>query len=57
MWRFFGLLFSGCWHKWKIVNEKEYRNDFVGDSGVTYILKCESCGKLKFQTTVTEVHL
>ncbi len=50
MIRLIGFLFSGCWHKWKIIDKGvyHYSND-MGDSGkcIQYTLQCEHCGNIK----------
>jgi hypothetical protein len=43
------LLWSGCWHKWKIVNDEvvDYSNEWSNGRAHRYTLQCEHCGNIK----------
>ena len=49
MIKLIGFLFSGCWHKWKIIHDEnvDYRDDFSSGTATRYILQCECCGNVK----------
>jgi len=44
-----GFLFSGCWHKWKIIHQDVLQYNDFGSSGtcINYTLQCEHCGNIK----------
>jgi hypothetical protein len=49
MFKLLGFLFSGCWHKWKIIDMAvvNYDNDWSCGTAPRYILQCEHCGNIK----------
>lgn len=49
MIKLIGFLFSGCWHKWKIINQEtvNYSSEFSKGTAVRYTLQCEHCGAIK----------
>jgi hypothetical protein len=49
MIRLIGFLFSGCWHKWKVINTRvvHYNTEFSSGTAPHYILQCEHCGNIK----------
>lgn len=52
MFKLIGFLFSGCWHKWKIIDTEIVRIDDGWDGwgtklGPRHTLQCEHCGKIK----------
>ena len=49
MIKLIGFLFSGCWHKWKIINKVVINYDHEWSSGTAprYTLQCEHCGNIK----------
>lgn len=49
MIKLIGFLFSGCWHKWKIIKTEvvKYDNDFSVGTAYRYTLQCEHCGNIK----------
>jgi hypothetical protein len=49
MIKLIGFLFSGCWHKWKIINTQvvHYNTEFSSGTAPRYILQCEHCGNIK----------
>lgn len=49
MIRLLSALWSGCWHKWKIIDERVVDYDFEFSRGVAmrYTLQCEHCGNVK----------
>jgi hypothetical protein len=49
MFKLIGFLFSGCWHKWKIINTQvvSYSNEFSSGTAPCYTLQCERCGNIK----------
>ena len=54
MIKLIGFLFSGCWHKWTIIEKGvlHYSSD-LGGSGTCnqYTLQCEHCGNIKVRNT------
>lgn len=48
MIKLIAFLFTGCWHKWKIIHEARVVDD-SGEKrvGQAYILQCERCGIVK----------
>lgn len=49
MFKLIGFLFSGCWHKWKIIDMKvvNYDNEWSSGQAPRYTLQCEHCGNIK----------
>lgn len=49
MKRLIGFLLSGCFHKWKIINQRivDYETEFSSGSCDRYTLQCEHCGNIK----------
>ncbi len=49
MLKLLGFLISGCWHKWRVINQEtvNYSTDFSKGTADRYILQCEHCGNIK----------
>lgn len=49
MIKLIGFLISGCWHKWKIIDQQtvDYRHDFASGTATRYVMQCEHCGSIK----------
>lgn len=49
MFKLIGFLFSGCWHKWKIIRTElvNYNGEFSSGQAYRHTLQCEHCGNIK----------
>jgi hypothetical protein len=49
MIKLIGFLYSGCWHKWKIIDRQkvDYKGEFSSWTADRYVLQCEHCGNVK----------
>jgi hypothetical protein len=48
MLKIFDFIFSGCWHKWKILHTAHIKSDMKAPpDGYAYICQCEKCGTPK----------
>lgn len=43
------FLFSGCWHKWKVIKEEHvcYKTEISSGEATRYVMQCEHCGNIK----------
>lgn len=49
MVKLIAFLFSGCWHRWKVLREETLRSVNSKAVGSRYHLQCQRCGNIKFK--------